>query len=456
MHGLRSFKFDLTVQNLPINKSKKNESNAFDELLNLLTSKPWMKVVTEGLHYEANISKDYKVKLKKWFQISNGFDINFVSPDDDLNFFNRPLYALSIEVIINSSIGKFSPRAIQDQIVRKISDEVLNVTKEDQWWHLITSPIKSIIYLHDISEPREILLTCSKTFVKTKSNSTQNEYTYSSLLKRNFDVLDEEDDSIWIHKKTGIHVIQLFEQKINPVELYNYQIFQLHQLKKIVSYNFFAVENISSSMIMRVRRLLHNEWIAFQYNDDTLIWAIEPSIDISIIKFHHDKILSIGLKLLQVEKEDVERLLEDCQKELLPSMWMFTSNTASISFPIMLNRRIFWLSKDLEINHKCELNEAIELLKYKYSYENNNGFDQMEGKKEQKFTSLEMREMLFDIFTVRGKRMLDISIYNNPISINLRFKEGYTGPSNDLVINYIKEFDVTYKHIKKMLNNKCD
>lgn len=450
VHGLRSFKFDLTIQKLPFDKSNKNESDAFDEYLSLLSSKPWIKVVSEGLHYEAKFSDNYEVNLKRWFQITDGLDINFISPEDDLNFFNKPLFALSIEVVINSSSGKFSPKIIQEEIVKKITDEVLLINEQSQWWHIITSQIKSIIYLHDISEPREILLTSAKTFVKTISNPTQNEYSYCSLSETDFEVTDEEEDSIWIHKNSGIQVVQMFEQKINPVEQFNYQILQQHQLKKIAAFDFFAVENIASSMIMRIRRLLYHEWMAFQYNDNTLIWAIEPSFDKEKVKFHHDKLSSIGLKILIVRKADAKRMLENFQKDIPPSTWMFTSNRAAISYPIMLNRRIFWLSKYLKLSNKIDLNVAVELLKFKYSFENKNGFDLMQGEIEQKFSSLEIKEMLFDVLTFRGKRMMDIAIFNNPISINIRYNDGFTNSSNDIVLNYIKEFDEIFEQISTL------
>jgi len=163
VHGLRSFKFDLTIYELPFNKSKLNESDAFDNFLNILSKLDWIEEISNGLHYKATISDEIQVNIKRWFQFTDGLDLNFVLPEDDLSFFNKPLFALTIEVVLNDSKEKFTPRLIQKTIIQKFSDDVLNNLDNKNWWHLTASQIKSFIYLHDISEPREIDLTSAKT-----------------------------------------------------------------------------------------------------------------------------------------------------------------------------------------------------------------------------------------------------------------------------------------------------
>lgn len=452
VHGLRSFKFDLTIQELPFTNKIQNISDAFEELLKLLSTKSWIIEKSKGLHYKALISSDYDVNIKRWFQFTGRLDINFLLPEDDLNFINKPLYALTIEVVLKSKPEKYNPTLIREEIVKKISDKILINQINDKWWHLTTSQIKSIIYLHDITEPREIDLSSASTFVKPLSCLTQNELNYCSLSKSEFKLVENDEDSIWIHEKTGIQVVQMFKQQINPVEQYNYQLIQYNQLKEIASYNFYAVRNINSSMMMRVRRILNHDWIAFQYNDDAIIWAIEPNLEEHKIKIIHDKLNAINLKVLKVKSEDVKVMLENVQKDLAPSNWMFTSQISKISYPVMLNRRVFWLSKDLKINKSIDIKLASELLKYKYSFEKEFGYDNMQGKTEQQISSLELREILYEFFTIRGKRMLDIAIYNNHISINVRFAERSLESSNHLAIHYLSEFETVYDKINKILN----
>lgn len=452
VHGLRSFKFDLTIQQLPFKDTDGHNRDSFNELLKLLISKSWVSELVEGFHYNAKISDNYEVHIKKWFQFTGGLDINLFIPEQNPSYINQPLYALTIEVILNDSVGKYSPTTIREEIINRISDEILNNTTNDKWWHIIASQIKSIIYLHDIAEPREIDLAQASTFVKTHNSSNQNEFEYCSLSSDEFQSIESSEDTIWMHSKTGVQVIQMFEQQINPVEQYNYQITQYNQLDNFQSYNFYAIENIDSSMLMRVRRILNQDWIGLQYNDNTLIWGIPPNTKASEIEIVHKKFSALNLKVLNVKQEDAIKMLENVQKDIQPSSWMFISELSSLSYPVLLNKRILWLSKELKVKSEIDITKAQKLLEYKYTLENDFGFDNLQGKKEIAINSVELREILFEIFTFRGKRMLDIAIYNNPIFINVRFSEGSSEASNNLALKYIDEFLKIYNDIDKILN----
>lgn len=449
VHGLRSFKFDLTVQELPLSELN-NKKDAFNEFINTLLVKPWIKEITKDMHYVANISDEYNIHLKRWFQFSGNLDINFISPDESIDFINKPMYALTIEVILTANSKKYFPKSIKEEIVKKLTVDVLPNLNNNRWWHITTSQIKSIIYLHDISEPREIDLASASTFIKT--NLTETEDIYCSLQEDIFEITDKEDDSIWLHKKTGIQIVQMFEQKINPIEQYNNQIQQYNQLESIREYNYFFIKNIDSSMMMRIRRLFNFEWVALKQDEDTLIWAIPPSFDEKQIRIVHNKIKVLGLVIMQVKREDINLILNNVKNDLVPSFWMYTSNRSNISYPIMLNKRILWLSKELELKQNIGLEKTLELLKYKYAFENKYGYDYMEGETNQQINSSEVQNILYDFFTFRGNRMLDIAMFNNPLTISIRFKEGLLLSSNSLALNYLNEFNAVYEEINKILN----
>jgi len=131
---------------------------------------------------------------------------------------------------------------------------------------------------------------------------------------------------------------------------------------------------------------------------------------------------------------------------------MYTSELRTISFPILLNKRIFWLSKTLPTKSTIKIDKAIELLKYKYEVENEFGFDHLDGNQEMELHSSELRELLFDIFSTRGIKMLDVAIYNEPISVNVRYREDSTESSQILANNYIQDFLKIYHEIAEILN----
>lgn len=452
VHGLRSFKFDLTIQPLPFKKNSRKESDSFDAILKLLSEKPWIDETVVGLEYKANISKDYEVSIRKWFRLTGGLDINYLPPNQDFSFLNQPTYALTIEVHINSNVEKFSPSEVRSEIVKKIADDVLVNDSIGNWWHITSSQIKSIIYLHDISEPREIQLAQATTFVKTKSKRTTHELEYCSFSESLFDSFEKDEDSIWIHQKTGIQVIQLLHQQINPVDLYNYQLMQIRQLDSMKSFDFYAVEDVDSSMLLRIRGMLDRDWIALQFNENNLIWGVPPDFDYNQVKLINVKLERLGLNILTVKREDIPLILENIQRDIAPNMWMYISDLKNISYPIMLKERIFWLSQDLPIKSSIDINKAIEILKYKYTIENQNGFDHLWGKKGTKIDSSELREQLFNIFTFRGDLMLDIGIKDDSLSINVRFIGKSTESSQDLVTNFIPEFLKIYDYINMLIN----
>ena len=85
--------------------------------------------------------------------------------------------------------------------------------------------ISSFIYLHDISQTKQIFLASAKTYVKQKNESAFSEFSFCSIDSNEFELLEgNEDDDTYFHKSKKIQVIQFFEQKQNPVELYHHQV----------------------------------------------------------------------------------------------------------------------------------------------------------------------------------------------------------------------------------------
>ena len=446
VHSLRSFKFDLTVQEFPYDDNR-DEGESFNNIIAKLKSKKWVKEVEEGLVYRGNFSSRYEVHFKRWFQFTGGLDINFIPPGNNLDFINKALYALTIEVKIKSD-KNYSPSIIRQDIVNKIAKEILPISQPGKtWWHITTSKIKSFIYIHDIQEPREIDLTSSLTFISTENGKVFPELKYCTDLKGKFKTINVDEDIVMVHRNSGISVIPYFEQKIDPVQQYDNQIIQQRQLAEIASYNFFAVKNIDSSYLMRVRRLLDHHWVALQMDDDTIIWAVDPDTDPEKIDLIHGRVETLGVSILRIPPEEIPKILKNIQKDLSPSTWMYTPDIDSISFPILLEKRIFWLSKEFSLAKEIDVEMAMELLKYKYTYESRNGFDNMVT--DQMAThSTEIKSLLLDILNIRGTKMLDLGFSKNTITLYMRFREIGLESADVLAAKYIKEFQKVMDEIQ--------
>jgi len=455
VHGIRNFKFDLTFQKMPYNEN--TESKTIDELFELLTSHDGITVLEKDLLYEARIDDNFKVFIKRWFQFPESLRINFISPTDNLNFLNRPYYSFSVEVQVMQVIDKFSVSDIHNSITKYFGNKILTHIGKDSWWHIISSQPKSFIYLHDIGEPREIELAEAKTYVKVDNYKCTNELDYCLLNNKRYNREttqdDQQDDLIWTDQESGIQIILMFEQKMHPMDVFNYQVQQFQNIGQLKSHTFRVVTKVDNRMMMRVRKLLHVKWFALYSEKQELFWTYPPNVDENLVLKHEKKIESLGLKILHVKPVDIDKILNNIINDINPAIWHTNSTMNSLSVPISLEKRIFWLSKDIKI--KKPFTEAVleNLIKYKFTYENEYGFDNLQGDESLTLHSGEIKETLFDLFTFRGKRMLDIATHNTPLSINLRFREHILNPSDDITTFYLQEFSEAYEDISLILKD---
>ena len=448
-HGLRSFKFDLSVQKLPFNSS---DSSQLGELIEQLKMLGVVQEVVNRLHYEANIEPGIKVNVKQWFQLSGEIDINYLPPGDDHEFAYKALYSLTVEVVITTT-ERYTPKQMRENAVRFLLENILTDLPEGQWWHILVSQSTGFIYLHDIGEPRKLVVDSAETFVKVGANPICYEREYCTLGKDfSIKATEEDDDDIYYHTASECQVVQLFDQRIHPVMEYNYQIIQQHQLSNLVDYTFRAVDKIDAGMMMRVRRMLPLNWIAFQQNNDALLWSFPPDTDNEQIELTERKLEVMGIKVLHVRDEDRERILKDVHKGIGPARFFIHGEMDRLSFPVDLKGRIFWISKYLQMDQLIGEEQAMELVKFKFAYENEHGYDNMRGETTLHTHSSELPEILFDIKTFRGSRTLDVAILKNPVWISIRFSSRETKSSDPLAKEAVAHFMQCYREIEALLN----
>ncbi len=348
---------------------------------------------------------------------------------------------------------KFDAKDIGEQIIKHLFTPVLSNLDNGNWWHLVASQSTSFIFLHEIGEPREIILHPGNSFIKTATGQITGELAYCNLHPDQFTLKDnyDDDDSIWIHDQSEVEVIQMFDQRLDPVEVYNHQVIQMHNIDTFKTYNFKAIEGVNEKLLMRVRRFIPNSWTAFQYRDDTLLWGIPPDAEIRDIEVVDKKICLLGLKILPVKEEDRDDLLSKLKNDMPPHTSIYISGLKSLTFPVDLSNRIFWLKKELCIERKISYQLAMKLVEFKFRYDRENGFDNMRGLTEMSTHTSELRELLFDYLTIRGTKMMDIAIYKNPITLSIRYSEKKIDSSHDLTLGYIEEFLATFEKLKQLI-----
>lgn len=438
--GLRSFKFDLTIQKLPYKNS--NDDSGISEIINMIKQKQWAREIHPDYAYAIDFNNEFTANLKRWFQFSGNLDINFILPNDDVDFLQKPMYALTVEIVANKNLGVFSFKGLRNKLISFLADEILIDLGAASWWHLTSSQIKGNLFLHDLNEPREIIIESATTFVKFQNTEVQDEIDFCNLTidKYELNTADGDTDTIWTHRENGIQIIELFDQKINPVEDYHHQVANYHKADELKLYSFNAVEGIDSLMMMRIRQQLPSDCIAMESNESALLWGYPPGMDQGVIDHTKNKIAAIGLKVLAVEGDLIKNMIDSLRVDPSPRFYIH-SDFKSLSFPISLEKRIFWLSRDIEFEQDISLEQQMGLLRYKYTFESENGFHNMGEKTEMQIKDYEIKGFLYNIMTLRGTRMMDIGIMSNKkISLNIRFGEHKIASTTTLVEYYISEF----------------
>jgi len=192
------------------------------------------------------------------------------------------------------------------------------------------------------------------------------------------------------------------------------------------------------------------EWVALQMNEDTLIWCFSPDTEPGIIERLEKKVEILGKTVKQIMVTDIPKILDNISFDMGSARFFITSNVNNLSFPIDLQQRVFWISKELKLKGKFNEQQAINLLKFKFAYEQEHGFDNLSGETTLKTHTSELPELLYDPLTFRGTRMLDIAIRKNPIMINIRFRDYSLQTSNELALSAIREFSDVYKKISEI------
>lgn len=449
-HGLRNFKFCVSFLKMPFKTISTKED--FNSIMNFLIDKDVIKKTDEENAFTSTMPNGIQLHIEKWFQFVAEANLQLNTPVNDEGFWYSPQYALVVKVEIPEIIGKYAPATIKQNIIDYLFRELPTVDSKFDWWHIIISQGKSFIFLHDISEPRQIILDSSLSFVNVEAGLFS-ESNYCGLDSSEFKVKTniENEESIWIHKSSEIEVIQLFEQSLNPTETYHYQRVQLNKLSSLSNYEFRAVQNIDSTQAMRIRRILDHEWVAFSQNEDTLIWCFPPDTSAKKVELIEKKLQVHGLKVLHIRDTDKEEILKSISKDIPPVSLITTTELKDASIPIDLLRRGFWLNKNLKLKRKIDENDAMELLKFKFTYENSFGYDHMNGKTTLKSHTSELPNILCDLFTVRCNQMIDIAILSNPININFRFFLNSTDSSTTIALKGIEEFKMIFQDVKSIL-----
>ena len=453
-HGLRHFSFDLVIQHLPAGDT--NSIKCVD-IVKAIEGKTCISKLGDGLSYVVKLNEAVSFTLSDWFHSDLDLGVPYVGLETEHHLVNIPLWAAKIQLKVASEIGQYNPAVYRDLVVGYIGDESLPKLPGGEWGYLVATTPQAFVFFQDIVEPKVISVSQAQSYVRVADRPIAIEKDWVFPQGDDYQRLSEdgEDELQWRHVPSGTNVTLMLKQCPHPVAAYEQHIRQLQLVRKLSDYEFRVVSHASHEIIERVRRTVDLKWIVMLSNDNDLFWAFPPTENRIRVKEVKNTLQRQGISVLRVADEDREKILRSIEVYPANPGWSFTSSESDLVTPIWLNRRIFWLSKEVKMATPRLIETWLELLKFKAHYEVRHGFDFIKGKTEGTMASEEIRGFLFDLLSIRGDRMLDVTFLDGKMSVNLRIRETSLQSTNTVLPKYLKEMDAIIKDILNLLQ-KCE
>lgn len=449
-HGLRRFSFDLVIQRFP-----KGDTNSikFEDFIKTLSKKCNINKLQDGQFYEVKLNKNISFTISNWFHSDLDLGVPYVGPELDGHLINIPLHALKIQITVANEIGQYNPCVYSHLVVRYIGDEALPNLPKNEWWYLVATKPQAFVFLQDVVEAKIISVSHAQSYIRVATMPTVIEKDWIFLKNKDYKrFLENKGDELqWRHISTGVKVTLLLEQRPHPIAVYEQHIRQLRLVKQISKYKFRSVPNVSQEIIDMVRRTVDPKWTLMLSNDNILFWAFPPNENSKRVREVEDTLDRRGISVLHVRDEDKEKVIGLIQIYPPEPAWSFVDSESNLVTPIWLNRRIIWLSKEVNVTMPQQTKTWFELMKLKIQYEAQHGYDFMQGNAEVSITSEEIQGFLFDLMTIRGDRMLDIAFRDGKTSVNLRIREKSLKSTITVLPKYLKEMNDIIKRIENLI-----
>jgi len=436
-HGLRGFSFELVVHRMP---DGENNAIKYADLIGSL-GVPVQK--TDAGVPIVRVNPTIRFSIEDWFARDLDLGVNFIAPVPKHGLVNVPLPAFKIHITIDGAVGAYDPAKCRDDVVRFIGER-LPKPGDNQWWHIIATPCRAFLFLQDIVQPKVVTITDAGTFVGVANSPVTAETEWLSLSGNGYARVTDDgvDDLHWKHIPSGTAIKVYMAQRPHPVAAYEHYIRQIALAKRIAQYEFRALAQFSQGDLDRVRHFVTDpNWVIMSSDRGELFWAFPPETDPQRVVEIDSKLAEQGLQVLRVRDEDRAKVVGAIDITPPAGEWFMNDSEASLSVPAWLDQRMFWLTSEVAANRPKKIGTWMELLKFKAHYEVQHGYDFMHGETQRHLSAEEIQPLLFDLFTMRGSRMLDFALVKGQLHINLRISERSISATNALMPAYTAELD---------------
>jgi hypothetical protein len=407
----------------------------------------------DGESFDAVIDDTLTITISDWFRAANDLDIPFLLPEDGSTRGHprAPIPTLRVQALLSDKVGAFNAAAYRDRLVELVSS-ALPGAQSGCWWHVVATSPQAPVFLQDVLKTVLASIEDAATFVRDGSVA-EKERAYAFELPSPWRLApdaDDPDDDAWRHDATNTEARILVAQPTHPLIAFDFHLHQRRIVDTLKTSVFRAVTQADVSIVETVRRLSGPDWFVLQSSNGDLYWAVPQNGDAQAAELLERVLERRGIEVFQVRDEDRDQIIQSIDHNPTIGGMIVTGGQAQTT-PVRLDQRTFWLSRHLVLATKVDATVALDLLKYKATYESRHGFDMLGDRTEATFASEELRQLLFDPLSPRGPRMLDIAVANGAVSVYLRIRDGNIAAAGDLVPQYLTELDAVCADVMSRL-----
>lgn len=449
-HALRRFHLDLVITRMPAGTPCPLDVGA---LAARLGDSCTVSPSADGRTIDVRMDTQLTITISDWFRSPAELGVMFLLPEGQYWHPQMPLRTVRVHALLSDEAGRFDIGAARDRIAIHFAN-ALPATDADSWWHILVTGPQAFVFLHDIAKPVLVHLDGPQAIVRVGDRASINEREWAA---RPGDVYvrrrspDDSDDVSLVHEATNTVVRVLIDEKVDPLAAFNFHLRQKQIIEELQTQTFRAVENADPRTIEAIRRLCDGRWFVLQSSNNEVFWAYPSDADPKVVHRLEETLQRLGVKILGVDEEGVSTILGNI--DTTPGRFASTLTEAERAgaIPMALDRRVFWLIRELPLPARPSRNQLSALMALKAEYEARHGFDLLDGETAVTFAETEIPRLLFDPISLRGSRMLDIGFSGSMVSINLRARESSVLSAEELVDRYARDLDAVCQAVMQRL-----
>jgi hypothetical protein len=450
VHALRRFYLDLVITRMPTGTPCPLDVQALAARLGESFS---VARAEDGRSFDVRVDARLTMTISDGFRSPAELGMTFLLPEGEFWHPQMPLRTIRVHALLSEEAGGFDIAAVRDRIAVLFSDALPNSDAES-WWHVLSTGPQAFVFVHDIAKPVPVRLDDPRAFVRVGERATAPELKWAAqpgkvFVRRSHP--EDPEDIVHVDETTHTTVRILIEEPVEPLAAFDFHLRQERIKAELQKHTFRAVRNADWRIIETIRRLCDFRWFVLHASNNDVFWAYPPDAEPTAVGRLEAALHRRGIEVQRVSEETIPTILGYIDTTPGKFGGLLTAVDRAVATPLALERRIFWLTRDVPFDARATRDHFAALVSFKAEYEARHGFDLFGGNTAVTFAGEEVRALLFDPISMRGSRMLDIDLSKGTASLHFRAREGSVLSAEELAISYARELDDLSREIKQCL-----